>query len=221
MGNSLIIDEKLAYKVESLSDLLSYNKKLFKEFTKSEYFRILQDGTMSQRVKRECFLGCVQVFSNYFQNLMFSRVATCSDSYYFNTFIEHFWDEFGHDALLFDGNCQTVVADPVLKALSNWFSYQMLVKDNLEKVVLVHLVLEESGDYYHKIGHRVLSKYLETEYYKTHAKLDHDHSILGYKLLQNCDRNSFGRLATVAQEGWKMLSSMVARIVFIVKKSSN
>src|SRR6185312_10212404 len=43
------------------------------------------------------------------------------------------------------GSSASTRRDPVVRALADWFTYQMYVLDNVEKVAIVDLVLEPAG----------------------------------------------------------------------------
>lgn len=184
------------------------------EFTRHELFALL--NTLVDQQRRGAFLSCIQRFSRTFQTMMLTRQAMCADPRFYTPFLMHLREEFGHDELL-DQTTQSVVGDDaVLEATLTWFSYQMIVLDNVEKAALVHLVLEASGDLFLSAADRYLSAHLETDFFSKHAELDEGHTLLGLALLENQHPQVYGRVDEIVQKGWDMMDAIADRIVEIV-----
>src|ERR1700722_12058623 len=77
----------------SFEGLLSYNHFRLQQLLKNPFFLMLQDNTLSNIKKRQLFLDCMQVFSDFFQTMMISRQATCQDKIYQHLFLTHLHEE--------------------------------------------------------------------------------------------------------------------------------
>ncbi len=158
--------------MSSFEELIKYNEQLFQTFTKRPFFLMLKENSNLPLIKRQRFLDCVQVFSNEFQKIMFARQASCIDGKFLPTFSQHFKEELGHDELLMQRDNVKTEKDAVLTASSSWFVWNMFVQDNIEKVVLIHLVLELSGDFYHELAKELFNDDLNSNYFTVHAEAD-------------------------------------------------
>lgn len=204
--------------MSSFESLLKYNENLFQQFIKRPFFLLLMEQKLKENSQKEKFLNCVQVFSNEFQKILFARQASCVDKKFIPTFTRHFNEELGHDELLLQRKNIENEQDSILVASSSWFVWQMFVRDNIEKVVLMHLVLEMSGDFYHSIATKVFNDEIESNYFDIHAELDEFHANMGVDLLEGLSSEDYHRLETVAQQGWRMLTVMVDRTYQLVSE---
>ena len=136
------------------------------------------------------------------------------DRRYSPIFSEHLQDEFGHDSRLAGDRAGslTEVWDPVLEAASNWFAWKMLSLDNVEKMVLVHQVLEVGGSLISQHARDSFTRYNETDYFAIHAVADDEHQRAGLSLLEHLDAPTYERLFQLQKEGWDMLNLLLARI---------
>lgn len=208
--------KKIASSVESL---LVENENHFLYFSKRPYFEMIKNGELNHdEKKRQLFFNCVQIFSDYFQKMILTRQANCSDNRFYPVFFKHFLDELGHDDLLRQRETKTVLWDPILVAVSTWFVHQMQVLDNIEKAVVMHLVLEKTGDFYHSLANNVLGKYIQSDYYEVHAEHDEDHASMITDLLPGYPEFVYDRLFILIRESWSMMNAMVDRVYELVMK---
>src|SRR5262249_16227496 len=128
--------------------------------------------------RRRQFMHCVQVWSGYYQKALMARTAFTENPKYASIFRRHLNEEYGHDtALTLDlGPAAGTVWDPVLDATASWFLVKMLTLDNLEKLVLVHLVLETAGSTFHKVAATAMARFGETNYFFQHGEVDDEHA---------------------------------------------
>ena len=146
---------------------IDVDKKTFQAYSESQKsFNFENTSTLKERL------------SNEFQKVMFARQASCINDDFLSTFSQHFEEELGHDELLMQRDNINTEKDAVLIASSSWFVWQMFVRDNIEKVVLVHLVLELSGDYYHEIAKGLFSDDVSSDYFSIHAEADEFHALI-------------------------------------------
>lgn len=205
--------------MSTFEQLIKFNEQSFQAFIKRPFFELLQNKALFNNQRKETFLNCVQVFSNEFQKMLFARTSCCVDSAFSKTFDEHLREEMGHDELLMKRKNNNISDDPILHASSSWFVWQMYVRDNLDKTVLVHLVLELSGDFYHKLASFALAKNVQSDYFDIHKELDEFHANMGVDLLEGLREQEYQRLLQVCQQGWQMLGVMVDRTHYLVMQS--
>jgi hypothetical protein len=200
----------------SFEGLLAYNHFRLQQLLKNPFFLMLQDNTLTNIKKRQLFLDCMQVFSDFFQTMMISRQATCQDKIYQHLFLTHLHEELGHDQLLAARDIKNQINDPILQAVSSWFCHQMFLLDNLEKTVLVHLVLEVAGIHYHNLAKVKAAMDVKSEYYDVHNEHDDKHAEMAFELLQDHTPATYQRLLKILSEGWDMLNAMNCRVAQLI-----
>lgn len=178
---------------------------------------LLENGVLDDPIRRERFLACLQVISDAFQTILLTRQATVRDPRFEAPFRTHFLQELGHNALLARREGSTKIDDPVLTATTTWFCRRMLVLDNLDKAVLVHLVLETAGADFHTRAREVLSGSVADEYFSAHAEADPEHMIVPDGLLEGHDVETYRRLYDLVETGWDVFDAMGRRIAHIVE----
>ena len=97
----------------------------------------------------------------------------------------------------------------------------MFIRDNIEKTVLVHLVLELSGDFYHDLAKNIFNEEVSSEYFNIHAELDEFHANMGVDLLDELNANDYQYLHEVSSQGWQMLKVMIDRTYQLVMEPGN
>lgn len=197
--------------------LLSRNEMCYQIFISRPFFKMIESGLFNHDEKKKAiFFNYMQIFADYFQTMIQIRQATCRDEKFYGTFLRHFMDELGHDDLLRQRSQITPAWDPILVAVATWFVHQMQVLDNIEKAVIMHLVLEKTGDYYHSLGSKTLSHHMQSNYYETHAALDDDHTAMILDLLPGYPEFTYQRLSQLLHESWMMMYTMVDRVHEVV-----
>ncbi len=212
--NKTPVDNYKSYAL-TFDGLLLHNQLRLKKTLNNEFFSLLKNKTHLSSLKKQRFLDCVQVFSDYFQLIMFSREATCEDKTYIPLFLKHLQEEFGHNELLANRENKHVIKDPILHASSSWFCYQMFVLDNIEKTALIHLILETGGSYYGNWAKEKVGKNVHSNYFDIHGEGDDEHAQMGKKLLKGQDALTYRRLHQVIDKGWEMLNIMLNRIAVL------
>ncbi|MEQ4695243.1 MULTISPECIES: hypothetical protein [Providencia] len=118
-------------------------------------------------------------------------------------------EELGHDEMLPESGDW----DPEIDAFGNWFVLKMLQLDNLEKLVVVHLVLEKCADVFHSFAKRNISE--SGEYIDAHAELDHGHSELGKELYDNLTEEQYVGMERLCEHSWHMLELLLNRVAVL------
>jgi hypothetical protein len=212
----------LTHSEQTLSGLKDYNQERLEAFMRRPIFGLLRDGTLHNDRKRQAYLDALQTWVEGNQALIYSRQASCYDPICQDVFLRHMREEIGHD-VLHAARAGTKPSpwqskrDPIMEALTNWFTYQMFVLDNVEKAAIVHLVLENASSVYHQHSMPVLGKYMKNEYFEVHVESDAEHARMGEDLLRNESPRTYARLRHIVGEAWDMIGAMADRLVDITR----
>lgn len=213
------------YKDEVLNHLLKNNERHLAEFAQHHIFSLLRQGYFNDKRNRARLLDCLQVWSNYFQKILFCRAAFCDNIKFADLAQHHLEEEFGHDTMLANSRKDLqIVWDSILESTSEWFLLKMLTLDNAEKVVLIHLVLEAAAlVFYQEFG--PLMKYSgdSTQHFEFHSegKIDDAHINIGIAILKEMPNQDLERLIDIQKKGWEMFNTMFDRIADLCTNISN
>lgn len=200
----------------SLEYILKKNQNYVEKYNENMLMGFIRGEQMSNSEMRKRLLDCIQVFSNYFQKVVMLRNVFSEVPRFCIVAQEHLAEEYGHDlALRKDRKHRPCVWDAILDATSAWFTWKMLVLDNEEKTVLIHLVLETSANVFFREAHKVVGQYGETDYFETHSEADEKHEKMGHVLLENLSPEKYARLLDVQKQGWDVLNAACRRIAEI------
>jgi quercetin dioxygenase-like cupin family protein len=201
--------------------LLDANQGYRSRYNDNDIFKFIQGEHVDNKQARGRLLDSILVWSNYFQRVVLARSAFTEDIQYSAIFKEHLDEEYDHNtSLAKDRGSELVeVWDPILDSTSSWFAWKMMTLDNMDKLVLVHLVLEAAATEWHRAAHPIMSKYRETNHFQTHDDVDHGHEDLGLDLLETIDEATLKRLLSVQKEGWDMMNAMCARMALLANQS--
>ena len=195
--------------------LILDNQFYVEEFDKNFLFDMMRSGKFHSPIVRDRFFDCFQVFSNYFQKMMMNRVCFTDNDLYLPLFELHLEEEFGHNTRLKEDRRKRKAAwDPILEATSSWFANKMLSLDNLEKIVLVHLVVETSACTFYRNAKNIMEvDSFQSKHFDIHlSDIDLTHAKLGIDFLKNTHRADFDNLSALQKQGWKMLNAAFNRI---------
>lgn len=209
-----------AEQVYDFNSLKKYNQKKMDEFSKIRFFSAMENGTYDNPLNRQMFMNCLQYWSNIFQDIVLLRKVTSKNKMFTKIADEHLEEEIGHNKLLLGREGAQDISDPILHATSQWWPYQMLIMDNIEKSVLVHMVLEASGTEFHRHANKVFKSEVQSNYFDLHEECDEGHSELADHLLMGHPPEMYANLACVLDEGWEMLSALFERILLLVEENS-
>jgi len=202
---------------ETVSTLLAYNAAMLEQHKRLRCFEFFTDGTLDDPAKREVFLSCLQALARHFQTVIFMRQAHCADERFGSLFMRHLREEFGHDEILRqDRGRSDDIWDPVIEAVGAWFSSRMSTLDNLEKMAVVHLVLETSGAHMGDLSRKTMPRYGSAKYFELHDEVDDSHVAVAIEPLQNQSPETLARLKLVIGQGWQMMNTWGDRVASIV-----
>ncbi|HEY0195007.1 MAG TPA: cupin domain-containing protein [Kofleriaceae bacterium] len=200
--------------------LIAANQRFRAQYTANDIFKFIQSDTVDSKGARGRLLDTILVWSNYFQRVVLARSAFTDDARYSAIFKAHLDEEYDHNTLLAKDRGSELVRvwDPVLDSTSSWFAWKMVTLDNLDKLVLVHLVLEAAATEWHRVAHPIMARFRETNHFESHDQVDHGNEDLGLELLRSIDASTLARLSTVQQEGWDMMNTMCARMAALASQ---
>lgn len=207
----------------SFESLLALNQRCIENFKQCRFLSMLTDGTLTNNVnKRQRYVEALQIWSDSNQDLLFARQGTTSDTQFAPAFLQHLFEEVGHDRIHADREEKfisgaSLTEDPVIEAIANWFICQMFRKDKIEKAALIHLIIENASDIYHKIARPILKKTVNDHYFELH-EADTEHAKIGLQLLNHLSGAQYKILHHIVEKGWKMLGCMTDRVCELVEE---
>lgn len=202
---------------ESVATLLAYNAGMLERHKQLRCFQFFTDGTLDDSARREVFLACLQALARHFQTVIFMRQAHCADERFGALFMRHLREEIGHDEVLRqDRGRADDVWDPVIEAVGAWFASRMSMLDNLEKMAVVHLVLESSGAHMGALSKKTMPRYGSAKYFQLHDEVDDSHVSLAIEPLRNQSPETLARLRVVVDQAWQMMNTWGDRVASIV-----
>jgi len=197
----------------SFERLLARNRQYCDQHRNNSLFALVRSGRLDDAQCRRRFLDAVQVWSNWFQKAVLARSALTDDPRFSPLYRDHLDEEYGHDTRLSaDRNGRPETWDPVLEATSSWFAWKMLSLDNLEKIVLVHLVLEGAGAVFLPVVQPIIDSFHETTYFTLHKQADAGHATSADSYLAGHSVPTYRRLLRVQREGWDMFNVLCSRM---------
>jgi hypothetical protein len=200
----------------TLEGLLVQNEMRAQLLLNNPFFLLLRGGGPDTEQELARLRECARVFADAFQKFLFTRQSMCRDRDYEEAFLDHLREEQGHNRLLDVALNAGAFNDAVLKAVSNWFSHQMLVLDNVDKAV-VNLVLETAGYYFGVLAGAVFHGTSSAPYFDAHAEGDAEHKDVGMRLVAEQTPETYTRLQRVLDASWDMLEAMTRRIAQLVQ----
>ncbi|ODN41245.1 hypothetical protein [Piscirickettsia litoralis] len=143
-----------------------------------------------------------------------------SNAKHFSIAEMHMQEEFAHDIQLRHATGVTKESqlwDPMIESSSSWFCRMMESCDELERIVLIYLVVESCADSVYQKTAGVFENDDACGHFNTHLNLDESHSQLGTSLLEGLSSQHYGELAKIQHKGWQVLEQLFARFATLVK----
>jgi mannose-6-phosphate isomerase-like protein (cupin superfamily) len=201
--------------------LIAENDRYLTHFSKHRLFTMAQHGFFATDRRRGRFFDCFQVWSNYFQRMLQLRAAVTEDTVYATLAQGHLHEELGHNTLLQGDRDQfRSIWDPLLESSCAWFTWKMMSLGDLERVVLVHLVVEASAGVFYKemaavMGHPEAANHLNAH----RGTTDNRHLDMGLDFLKYTPLGAVDRLLAIQKQGWDMLGALFSRMADLVAMS--
>lgn len=198
--------------VLNLSQLLRRNIYYLNLFRQNKLFELLNKNQGSQ-ITLDRFMRVFQVWSNYFQRMVLLQYINATDSEVQKIAEEHLVEEFGHNIELRKslGGLQPIW-DPILESLSGWFSWVIPTIDQRERIVLIHLVIENCATVFYEVTTPIFNSQNSAEHFKHHSVHDNSHAELGLSVLEGLSPREYKGLSVIQEKGWKTLISLFERM---------
>jgi len=196
--------------------LLARNDARIAAFSRSELVELVKDPDGLDAAVREGLLQCLQTWSDFFQRLLHLRAALTTDHDQQRVAIEHLIEELGHNDNLREqsGGRHAACTDSILQAAMHWFKHAMMVGSDHERTLLMHLVLEASGEIFFKQASAVFA---DMPYFREHGDDDGDHAAYGVDLLRRAPASLMPALEQTLEEGWDMMTVLCDRMAQLAR----
>lgn len=180
--------------------------------------KLLNSKKLKSNVTRKKLLACIQTLSDYFQKVVMLRNVFCEDSRYLPVTQNHLKEEFFHNlSLMEERKNKPAQWDPILESTSSWFAWKMITLNEQEKTLLVHFVLEASGNLFFQKAYPIMKMHGKADYFKLHSEADEEHEKMGGRLLKNISQDQFSRMLEVLTQGWEVMTAVSDRIAELSK----
>jgi quercetin dioxygenase-like cupin family protein len=191
--------------------LLARNDARILGFAQSQLVALVNDPDELDVTTRERLLDCLQTWSDFFQRLLHLRAALTVDHDQQRVAVQHLTEELGHNDNLRKQRGGAFVAcnDAVLQAAMHWFKHAMMVGSDYERTLLMHLVLEASGEIFHE---QASAAFGDMPHFREHGEDDGDHAAYGVDLLRRAPAASLPGLETTLETGWDMMILLCDRM---------
>ncbi len=158
--------------------LLADNEKYLQQFGTSSLLRLIDDPSFDDPHVRERLLDCQQTWSDVFQDLLHLRVAMTTDTAHKQVALDHLVEELGHNDNLRNqrGSAHAPVTDETFVSTMEWFRHQMLYRSDMVRTLLMHVVLEGSGEIWHREAARAFPA---IPHFQEHGEDDGQHVSMG------------------------------------------
>jgi hypothetical protein len=201
----------------NIEELLAFNTEMLQRHKRLPFFSLFTDGTIADPAKRERLFACGHVFSRHFQTMLHARHAHCADDRYLALFERHLREEIGHDEILRKKRERPdLVWDPIMESAAAWFISRMSILDNVEKLAIIHLVLEASGAYMGSVAGPVMRDLGAGEYFELHDEVDQGHVTLAIEPLRRQTPETLARVRLVLEQAWSVLNMWFERLADVV-----
>jgi len=172
---------------------------------------VKSEGILTDAETKTRLLDVLQVWSDHFQKLIRIRAASAKDPGFAALADEHMQDELGHNEILAElrDHRPVNIWDPALESIAAWFMERMQHASDTDTTVLMHLVIEEAGDVFHKHAAPVFPK---ARHFEFHCAHDEDHAEMGLQALKQHSPESVAHMLEVLDHGWAMMDALCNRM---------
>jgi hypothetical protein len=198
----------------TLQGLLEYNASRLEEFQSRAIFELLADGTLDDPTRHATYREALQFWASQSRGLLLVRQACCIDPKYAHPFLTELVEELNRGfpadpalAWLSSG----IERDPILIALADWFTRQMYVRDNVEKVALVDLVVT--------CANAALGR--DDDGCRLWAHGHSERAAETALLLRGEAPQTHARLRSLVAEAWDMVGALTDRIVELTRAAGS
>jgi len=190
----------------TLAGLLDYNAARLADFERGAIFELWSDGTLDDPTRRENYRDALRSWISRSSALLLVRQASCADAKFSPSFLAQLVEVLGRGMFVDPALVRlssSAARDPVLVALADWFTRQMYVLDNVEKVALVDLVVTAAN--------AALGRSDEGCRFWAHGYAER--AAESALLLRGEAPHTYARLRSIVGEAWDMIGAMTDRVV--------
>lgn len=201
-----------------IDQLLSRNAERVEQYRSSMLMQLVQDATVCDGAVRETLLDCLQTWSDYFQLLLHLRFALTEDTDHKRVAREHLEEEMGHNDNLRAQRSRNTAHpwDAVMQSAMGWFKQAMLSGTDMERTLLMHLVLESSGEVFHASATSIFG---DMAHFREHGEDDGAHAEYGIGLLKKASPAQLDGLEQVLENGWNMMTVLCDRMAVLARSA--
>jgi quercetin dioxygenase-like cupin family protein len=193
-----------------LAVLLDEESRYRARFEKNLLVRLMGSPRAKDPAVSARLFDALQLWGEHFQRVLFARAARQASPVFQRMAEVHLAAEAGHDHQIARMRGGAPVRwDPVLAAASTWFLDRMHSATQEEQTVLVHLVLEGSGEIFHTAASRV---YDHLDHFHEHAEQEEEHVNMALDALRGSPDLDLPRLGVALQQGWDMVELLCRRM---------
>ena len=184
---------------------------LYKRFV---LLKFLKSPHVQEPEVQERLLEILNYWANWFQRIIFARAAVGHKSSFQDIAEDHIREEVGHNKNLLAarGNKPINIWDPVLESGASWFYEKMLSGTDAERTILIHFVLEGSGEIFHREAAKVFP---HIDHFRAHGEDDDEHFEMGCRLLRETPNLDFNALRDTLRQGWSMMEMICNRMAHV------
>jgi hypothetical protein len=192
---------------DHLAKLLDYSRARLAQFEKRVLFELIADGALEEPTARAIYHDALRFWIARTGALLFVRQAGCVDAKYAQTFLLQTRDELDRGILIDNAVAASSLGyhaarDPILVAFADWFTRQMYVLDNVEKVAVVDLVVTSANA---ALGRTDAAC-------RFWAQGHEEHLAETELLLRGESARTYERLHGIVAEAWDMIGAMTDRV---------
>jgi len=196
----------------SLEALLELNDACYEAFRKRAIFDLMSDGTLNDPIRRSAFRDALRLWISQSGALLWVRQATCVDPRFAQSFLRQTSQQLDRgiliDAALTRLSSDTA-RDPILMAFGDWFTRQMYLLDNVEKVAVADLVIDRAN--------AALGESDEAcRFWGAGSAANLEGTLL---LLRGESPRTYARLEKLIAEAWDMIGGMTDRVVELTRSA--
>jgi quercetin dioxygenase-like cupin family protein len=197
----------------TLEALLAMTREARAAFAQHPVFVLARDNRFAEAAARARLTAQLQVWSDHFQRILRLRSALVHDATFAPLAEAHLREELGHNEQLGSGLADARPWDPVLESMCAWFVWKMQALGDVERTVLVHLVLEAAASVFYVEMRPWFAGDLAARHFDAHALDDDRHTEMGVDALRRAAALDLPRLSDLHARGWDVMHAMFDRIV--------
>lgn len=194
--------------------LLRDQRSHMEAYANNPLVRLVQSDRVARGDVRRRLLAGLQRWSDVYQRVLFARAAGEAPREFQRLAEQHLAEEVGHNHQLarYASDGGPARWDPTLAAASSWFVERMTALAPAEQAVLVHFVLEGSGDVFHQVAS---DAFPDSQHFALHKAVEVDHVEMALAVLRAQPDLELPPLRSILEQGWAMINLVSERIAAI------